>query len=229
MSAAAAPKPARKTRPKPPPNPALMIGGPARLAGVEYWLTNTGAEIHVFSTLGGRPARHLGTIKSRDELEALALATAPALAAELSEAERKAERRIFRKAPARQAIPHNFREWVGAEYAPVQRLPLADLLAKIEAAETPAPVLKGGRPLPAWAVVSKPTGSGVHCTTAMHLQSGAMYSTVTHYGTRSAVKGAARARPGAVLYLQRPEVLQRDGLLKLVPVAADCSPEKPRE
>ena len=191
--------------------PTLVAGGAKRLDGVECWLTPASDCIHVLATAGGRPTRHLGTINDRDELRALVAAEGPGLAAELTAAERKAERAALRKSASRQSIPHNFHDFLSARYAPVRRVTVSELAARLEAEFEPEPQPGAGVGMRPWAVVSKGVGGGWHGTTALDTRTGTLYAVWTRYGTATLWRGIARARPRAVLYLERSERLRADG------------------
>jgi hypothetical protein len=131
------------------------------------------------------------------------------LAAELSTVESKDERAAPRRPPSRQSIPHNFHDFLGAKYAPVRRVEVAELAARLQ--DEPEPEPGPGVVVPPWAVVSKGVGGGWHGTTALDTRTGTLYAVWTRYGTATLWRGIARARPRAVLYLERSERLRADG------------------
>ncbi len=115
-----------------------------------------------------------------------------------------------RRPPIRQSIPHNFHDFLGVTSAPVRRVEVPDLAARLEAEVKPVP---GAGVVVPWAVVSKSVGGGWHGTTALDTRTGTVYAVWTRYGTATLWRGIARARPGAVLYLRRAERLRADGLV----------------
>ena len=114
-----------------------------------------------------------------------------------------------RRPPSRQSIPLNFHDFLGAKYAAVRRVEVAELAAKLQAEPEPEP--GAGVAVPPWAVVSKGVGGGWHGTTALDTRTGTLYAVWTRYGTATLWRGIARARPRAVLYLERSERLRADG------------------
>lgn len=131
------------------------------------------------------------------------------LAAELSTVESKDEREALRRPPSRQSIPHNFHDFLGAKYSAVRRVEVAELTARLQ--DEPEPEPGPGVVVPPWAVVSKGVGGGWHGTTALDTRTGTLYAVWTRYGTATLWRGIARARPRAVLYLERSERLRADG------------------
>ena len=81
--------------------------------------------------------------------------------------------------------------------------------------------------LPVWAVVSKSTGAGWHCTTAVELESETVYTHTSRVGMAVLFRGIARAYPGAVLYLKRSEQLRADGLVYKCPQARPAKNPQP--
>jgi len=62
---------------------------------------------------------------------------------------------------------------------------------------------------------------GWHGTTALDTRTGTLHAVWTRYGTATLWRGIARARPGAVLYLERSERLRADGRVY------ECPPPQP--
>ena len=114
-----------------------------------------------------------------------------------------------RRSPSRQSIPLNFHDFLGVKYAPVRRVEVAELAARLQ--DEPEPEPGAGLVVPPWAVVSKGVGGGVHGTTALDTRTGTLYAVWTRYGPATLWRGIARARPRAVLYLERSERLRADG------------------
>ena len=117
---------------------------------------------------------------------------------------------------SRQALPHNFRDLLGKEYGFVHRVSLVEMLRLLESAWQPE-LTVGRLSLPVWAVVSKSTGAGWHCTTAVELVSGTVYTYTSRVGMAVLFRGIGRDRPGVVLYLERAEQLRADGLVYKCP------------
>ena len=84
-----------------------------------------------------------------------------------------------------------------------------ELAARLQ--DEPEPEPGAGLVVPPWAVVSKGVGGGWHGTTALDTRTGTLYAVWTRYGTATLWRGIARARPRAVLYLERSERLRADG------------------
>ena len=119
------------------------------------------------------------------------------------------ERTAKRRPPSRQSIPLNFHDFLGVKYAPVRRVEVAELAARLQDESEPEP--GAGLVVPPWAVVSKGVGGGWHGTTALDTRTGTLYAVWTRYGTATLWRGIARARPRTVLYLERSEKLRPDG------------------
>ncbi len=141
------------------------------------------------------------------------------LAAELSPVEKPAKLATQRRPPSGQCIPHNFHDFLGVKYAAVRRVEVAELAARLQ--DEPEPEPGAGLVVPPWAVVSKGVGGGWHGTTALDTRTGTLYAVWTRYGTATLWRGIARARPRAVLYLERSERLRVDGSVY------KCSPARP--
>ena len=121
------------------------------------------------------------------------------------------ERTAKCRPPSRQSIPLNFHDFLGVKYAPVRRVEVAELAARLQDEPEPEPEPGAGLVVPPWAVVSKGVGGGWHGTTALDTRTGTLYAVWTRYGTATLWRGIARARPRAVLYLERSERLRADG------------------
>lgn len=145
----------------------------------------------------------------------------------MSAAESKAERAALRRPPSRQSIPHNFHDFLGVKYAPVRRVEVAELAARLEAEPEPEPGV--GVAVPPWAVVSKAVGGGWHGTTALDTRTGTVYAVWARYGTATLWRGIARARPRAVLYLERSEQLRADGRVCKCPQPRPVKKQRPTQ
>lgn len=91
----------------------------------------------------------------------------------------------------------------------MRRVTLVEMVQLLEF-DTPAVPNRIRTSLPVWAVVSKSTGAGWHCTAAVEVESGAVYTFVSRVGMSVLFRGIAHARPGAVLYLERAKQLCAD-------------------
>lgn len=138
------------------------------------------------------------------------------------------ERSALRRPFCRQALPHNFHELLGKEYGPVRRISLVELVRLLES-DLPAEPTRIRTSLPVWAVVSKSTGAGWHCTTAVEVESKTVYTHTSRVGMAVLFRGIARARPGAVLYLERAEQLRADGCVYKCPQPRPVKKQRPMQ